>query len=166
MKSPVLKEEMVLSGVVDSTMVSEFHSWGSPIEEALNLNFAQTPKSVEEALERIRIALESRDQVEIRSTDLDLMRYYFENQQEAKLHLEDPDSGQKSNVKVFFAWSKTGEVIIPWRSEGIQGLMLNPESYLLVEGKKLFFGTAQELFFGEQKTFMLCSIAEVEEKNV
>lgn len=160
-----LKEEMVLAGIVDPNMVKELSIWGSPLEEIFDLDWDDTPKSTEEALERIRQALEDRDQVEIRATDLDVMRRYLNNQQEAKLHLEDPVSKQKSNIKIFFAWSKTGEVIIPWRSESIEDLLMSPESYLRVEDRKYYFGAVQELFFGEQKAFMLCTVSEVEEKK-
>lgn len=156
-----LKEEMVRSGIVDKDMVTELSIWGAPLSEIFEMDWEDEPKSTEEALERIRQAIEDRDQVEIRATDLDVMRYYLDNQEEGKLHLEDTVSGQKSNIKVFFAKAKTGEVIIPWRSETIEDLLINPGSYLRVGDCKLYFGVVQELFFGKQKTFLLCTVAEV-----
>lgn len=160
-----LKEEMILAGIVTKEMATEIACWGMPLDELLDLDLGEAPKSTEEALDRIRQAIEDRDQVEIRATDLDIMRRYLENQEEGKLHLEDPVTEQKSNIKIFFARTEMGQIIIPWRSETIEDLLLNPESYLRVGDRKLFFGAIEELFFGKQKTFLLCTVAEVEDKN-
>ena len=153
-----LKEEMVLAGIIDKDMVTEIACWGSPLHELLDLDWDEIPTSTEEALERIRKAIEDRDQVEIRSTDLDIMRRYLENQQEGKLHLEDPVTDQKSNIKVTFAFTEMGQVIIPWRNETITDLLYNPESYLKIDSGKFFFGNVEELFFGKQKTFLFCTV--------
>jgi hypothetical protein len=160
-----LKEEMVKSGIVDPVMLKELSIWGAPIEEVFDMDWDDAPHTLEEVLLRIRQAVEDRDRVEIRSTDLDIMRRYLEHQEEGKLHLEDPITDQKSNIKVFFARTGMGQIIIPWRSETIEDLLISPESYLKVGDTKLFFGAVEELFFGKQKTFLLCSVAEVEKKD-
>lgn len=160
-----LKEEMVLSGAVDKDMVAELQSFAAPLDELLDIEWDTKPKTAEEALTRIQEAIMSRDQVEIRATDLNIMRRYLENQEEGKLHLTDSKTGQKTSFKVIFAWSEMKEIILPWRSDNIEDLLIDPDSFLRTGGKKLYFGTVQELYFGKQKTFLLCTIAEVESKD-
>ena len=161
-----LKEEMVLAGIVTPEMATEIACWGTPLDELLDLDWDNKPTTTEEALLRIRKAIEDRDQVEIRSTDLNIMRRYLENQEEGKLHLEDPITKEKSNIKVTFAFSEDKKVIIPWRSETITDLLTHPESYLRIGDRKMWIGVGEELYFGKQKTFLLCTISEVEDRNV
>lgn len=160
-----LKAEVVVSGIVNREMVTEFQNWAAPLDDLADIDWDNVPKTAEAVVARIREALESSEQVEIRSTDLNIMRRYLTHQQEGKLHLEDPVTEQKSNIKITFAFTEMGDVVIPWRNETISDMLLNVKSYLRIGDKKYYFVDVEELYFGKTKTFMLCKVEPLEGKD-
>lgn len=147
------------AGIVPPEQVQELSRW----------NGYEVPTTVEvepnrkQALADIREAIESKETVEIRATDLDALRFYEANQKPARLYYSVPADGDKRKttfVNVTYAKTPIGNYMIPWTSEDIFDLMLDPDTYLKPDGEpRVYFGDIGELFYGENKAFMVCKPA-------
>lgn len=150
-----LTTAVVQSGLVPPSVLEEMNRWGL-------MEFVQPPKalrSIDEVIDRLREVLESEGFVDVKSTDLDALKEYLEGQSEGKLHLVDDETGEKTSFRISYAKTKMGEYIIPWRSETIEDLMANGQTYLAPKSskEKIYFADVRELFFGETKAFMVCT---------
>jgi hypothetical protein len=146
-----LTKVMVLSGALDVGMLQELNKWKLPIVVPDDDPF----ESPEEAIEAIEEALSSSGQVEVRATDLDVMKQYLRTQRKGKLHLVHPH--EKGTFEVTFGVTAMGEYIIPWRTDSIVDLLTNGESHLLDGRRKVYIANVQELYFGDTKVFILCT---------
>jgi hypothetical protein len=148
---------VVQSGLVPPEVLSEMSRWGLPVEMVEEKDVIKTHEGV---VARIQEALDGEDLVQLRDTDLDMIRHYLTEQQVGKLHIG------TDKFDVYFCRNRLGEYIIPWKSEGVHDLMLDPDTKLTYRDKDLkrrtaYFSDVRELFFGDNKAFMVCTAAEV-----
>lgn len=146
-----LAKVMALSGALDEGMLKEFSKWKLPIVVPDDDPY----DSPEEAIEAIEEALTSAGQVEVRATDLDVLKQFLRTQRNGKLHLV--TSKEKTTVQATFGVTAMGEYIIPWRGDSIVDMLTNGESHLLDGKRKVFISDVQELYFGDTKVFILCT---------
>ena len=147
------------AGIVPSDKVAELSRWNG-FEVPTGVGVEPNRK---QALADIREAIESKETVEIRATDLDALRYYEANQKPARLYYSVPADGDKRKttfVNVQYAKTPIGNYMIPWTSEDIFDLMLDEGTYLKPNGEpRIYIADIAELFYGENKAFMVCTPA-------
>lgn len=145
-----LSKAVAQSGALDEHMLSELAKWRLPLE----LPEGDPADSPEAAVEAIEAALEGQSAVEVRATDLDVLRQYLATQAKGRLHIvTDIESG---TFPVNYGVSKFGDYIIPWKADSLVEYLTNGKSHLRAGGKEVYFASVQELFFGERKVFILC----------
>lgn len=165
--STPLSEAIVKAGLLDVGMIAEMVKWKLPID----LPKAQLENDPETAIFAIQQAIEGQKQVEVRETDLDLLKKFLKTQKKGKLHVvtqhESGDLGvsfgrmewkEEDNV----VYDVSGDYIIPWSSESIADVMSNGETYLMDGRRKVFFTDSRDYFFGSSKAFMVCPAAPKE----
>lgn len=159
---------IVRSGIVSDEQMAEFKKWGMVTDED-EVKALPSPKTAAQFVEQLDQALQDADMVMVRETDLESIRLFLTQQKTGTLHLFDRDAGTKTSFPVAFAVNKLGEYLVPWTSESITELLTNGESYLEHSvdelPKKVFFVNTHELFFGEQKAFVVCAVATHEDSN-
>lgn len=153
-----LTHAVLKAGLVSPSMLKEMKRFSSTIDPEAE---PEEPKSLEEAVKLIDDALQSEQYVLVRETDLEIVRQYAETVRTTALHVE-VDDGMKSDMDVTYGKTPIGEYIIAWKSESIRDMMTNGLTYLVEEGAHVFFKDVRELFFGEQKAFMVCVPSTVE----
>jgi hypothetical protein len=146
-----LTKAVLMSGAIDSGMLQELSKWKLPIDTVEDKPY----ESPEEVIAAIEEALTGADQVELRTTDLDILKQYFRTCRPGKLVLN--TEGGNGEIDIRFGVSSMGEYIIPWNADSIVEFILDKESYLLDVRRKVFMSEVQELYFGPDKVFMLCT---------
>ena len=140
---------VVRAGIVTKPMLAEIERWGLPTGVQEN-EVDELAGNAQEAIEGIQEALDSYDMVEIRATDLDILKRYMEARKEGKLVVnEEP-------VPVTFCLLPSGEYAIPWISESITDLIIEGGPYLRIGRRKVYIQDVREVYFGEMKAFMVC----------
>ncbi len=159
MSSEVAKT-VVESGIVDRHSLEQLRRWGflldvEPKPDAPDL-------TASDLVDRIVEAIESRDAVEIRSTDLDAVRDYLSTRRPARLHVPNPDQpGKTVSIPIEYFITRLGEIVLPWSSDSIADLITNEGTYLKPTGEaRIYFADVRELFFGEHRAFMICTPAK------
>jgi predicted transcriptional regulator len=147
--SSVAVKAVLRSGLLDRNTVSELQRWGYLREVDEGVLDSQLQSS-EEVVNVLRDALESEDMVEIRDTDLDIMKTWMRDQRKGRLVVHG------ESIPITFCTLLTGEYAIPWMGENISGLLLDGESHLKLKRKKVYFRDVREVYFGEVKAFMVC----------
>ncbi len=150
MISAVLK-----AGLINEKQLAEFKRFGSPCLDSDAK--AETPDSPEEVVNLISSALQSEGFVLVRETDLEVVHNYLNKSEEGVLHLESLE-GAKDDVSVRYCKTPLGEYVIPWNGDGISDLLINGQTYLIESNgfKGVTFDSTRELFFGQQKAFVVC----------
>jgi hypothetical protein len=148
------------TGLVSKDSVEQLRRWGLLNNEAEVHNFTNP----EDLVGRIRQVLESPDVVEMRDTDLDVIRRYLTTREKAKLHVPSPDDKDKTvPLPVEFCKTRMGEYVIPWTSESIKDMLLDEKTYLKPVGKaRVRFQDVRELFYDDHKAFVVCTPVPVE----
>lgn len=146
---------VIASGIVDDDALLQLQKWGLPIDLGENIEPLLSAVGIANAM---LDAVTSEDAVELRSTDLDIVRNYLDNRQRGRLHVPNPEApGKTVGISVDYCVTTMGEVVIPWTSEGISDSLLDPESYLKPIGRdRIYFEDIRELFHGEHKAFLVC----------
>lgn len=151
------KIAVLKAGIVPSTSVNELSRWGGltvpedvPVEPNRKL-----------ALENIREAIESKDTVELRMTDLDAFKFYEANQKSGRLYYSlrgAPGTPKRTTfVDVTYAKTPIGNYMIPWTDGETFDLILDEGTYLKPASlPRVHFGDVTELYYGEKKAFMVC----------
>lgn len=148
-----LTKAVALSGALDEAMLRELAKWRLPV----NVPEGEPYSSPDEAAESIQRALESEEQVELRATDLDVMKQYMTTQSKGKIHIVTRQ--EVGTFDISFGKTKLGQYIIPWRSDPLIESLTNGESYILDNRKKVYLSDVRELYFGEQRAFIICTPA-------
>lgn len=151
-----LARAITQSGALDENMLREMMKWKLP---GVVLPETEAFQSPEEAVEAIEEAMTSANQVEVRVTELDVLKTYLQTRKRGKLHLV-TENGTTGDFPVTFGTiSRLTHVdyIIPWDSDSVEVLLTNGQSYLLDDKKKVYFGTVMELFFEDNKAFIVCT---------
>lgn len=151
------------AGLISQSTLEEFRRWGAPIDVPEGIP-TKPPKTIEEAGQLIEEALQSEGYTIARETDLEVLHQYLSTQAQGTLHVEffssDPTKETEADIGVSYGVTPLGEFIIPWKSESIANELTNGACYLTSDrlaGARIFFVQVRELFFGEQKAFMVCT---------
>lgn len=151
-----ISEIVARVGIIDKNMSAELRRWGFPIIELPEGERIDDP---DVAIEAIQEAIESEEQIELRTTDLDVFRQFMETRKDGKLHLVVRE--QTGEFSVSFGRMKHGDdYIIPWNTSSIEEFITNGDSYLIDGRRKIYFSACHELFYGDVKAFMICTPAE------
>jgi hypothetical protein len=142
------------SGLLSKEALAEFKRWGFVIDAPEII--LEKPEDVVQVLEE---ALQDEGLVLIRETDFEAVESYIRGQTVGTLHVvvEGADEDLSSDIECSFGLLATGEYIIRWYSESIEDVMTNGKTYLEVKGEKVFFVRCRELFFGDTKSFIVCT---------
>lgn len=153
----VMTRAVIAAGLVDQAQLDEMKRW-SPVLDSETT--AEPPKPLEEAAALINEAIQSEGYVLVRETDLEVVRQYAATTRRDVLHIAIDD--QETDIEVTFGKTPLGEYIIAWHSESIKDAMINGVTHLRDGNAQIFFKDVRELFFGEQKAFMVCVPSTVE----
>ena len=145
-----ISELLKAVGLVDAVVVQEFTRWGMP-------NVGVTPDSdapldFSEALQKLHEALEENAGVDMKETDLNAVRQFFDKRRIGTMVLS--HGGQSGSTEVAYAVSLTGEYMFPFKATSFTDLVANGESYLLADGKKIFLRDPRELYYGGTQVFV------------
>lgn len=157
-----LSKAMIETGLLSSDVLAQFKYWGLG---DVNPDAAPTTiKSLQEIVGQLKEAIDSEDMVEIRATDLDIVHEYLSCQLKGRLTLPDYTTGKTNSFPITYSLTKLGEIVIPWASEDIRDLLIDPRACLKpVKGSglpKYVFIDVRELFFGQSKAFLVCTPAK------
>lgn len=151
-----LARAVLQSGAIDEGMLRELNKWKLP---GVVVPSEDGFKSPEEAIEAIETAMTSASQVEVRITDLDILKNWLQTRKSGKLHLV-TENGTTATLPVTFGIINRHnyvDYIIPWNNDSIEVMLTNGESYLLDEKKKVFFSSVMDLYFEDTKAFIVCT---------
>lgn len=159
MSSEVVKT-VVESGIVDANSLAQLQRWGFITD--LDIKEAEQTITATEVCERILEAVESKAAVEMRHTDLDVVRDYLETRRSARLHVPNPEEpGKTLSIPMEFCETRLGEIVLPWSSDAIADMIVHEQTYLKPTGEaRIYFADVRELFYGEHKAFMICTPAK------
>jgi len=158
------------SGLIPTEMLSQFYKW-KMVDDVGKID---PPTTAQDLIDRIADALENDGMALVRETDIDIVRRYFDTQQIAQLVIStNDDPPQSTTFEVAFGSSLTGEIIFPWRGDSVANLMTNGLTHLLIERKvsglkvvqAIYFCDVKEAYFGETKSFMICTPSTIEPKG-
>lgn len=146
------------AGLITPTQLQEMKRFSPAIDPDAE---AGEPADLETAASLVEQAFQSEEYVLIRETDLEAVRQYVETASLGMLHLEMGD--EVADLEVKYGKTAGGEFIVAWSGESIAAAMTNGQTYLQVPpSSHVFFKDVRELFFGEQKAFMVCKPSVVE----
>ena len=146
------------AGLISPAMLREMKRISPSLDQDAE---AETPVDLDMAAKLVEDALQSEKYVIVRETDLEVLRQYTTTAQQTILHVE-PEPGEGVDIEVSYGKTPIGEYIIAWRSDDLQVLMTNGLTYLVEGTTHVYFHDVRELFFGEQKSFVVCSPSVVE----
>lgn len=146
---------LIRSGIIQSQMIEEMKRWGMPIDGEAPGPF-QAEVDIKRLCETLEEVVQSEGRLIVRETDLSAIPQYLRTMQAAVLHVRMED-GALVPFDTQVGVSASGEYIIPWRSDSITDLMTNGETYLSINGQKIFFSGCRELFYGTNKAFIICT---------
>lgn len=153
-----MTQAVIAAGLVNQAQLDEMKRWNPALAPVVDE--VPPPKTLEEAAELVVEALQSEGYALVRETDLEVVHQYAATVTRGTLHLEVGTEG--TDFEVTYGKTPIGEFIISWRSESIKDAMVNGQTYLIDGNTRVFFNDIRELFFGEQKAFMVCVPATVE----
>ena len=151
-----LTEAVALSGALDPAQFSELSKWRLPI----GLPTGEPFNSPEQAVAAIEDATSGYDQVRIRVSDPDAMKTYLATKRQGKLVLKDGDNKQAFDWN--FGVTSSGDYLLQWGDNAETDLLVNGESYLVDGQLRVFFSDVQELYFGDKRVFLQCTVRKPE----
>lgn len=160
----LLTAVVLRSGIVPEEKIAEMKKWGL-IEESQESSYPP-PEDAKQLIQQLDQALQDEDMVLIRETELESLSSYLSSQQVGMLYLFDPETEVGTEVQVVYGRTKIGEYVLPWSSESIEIMLTNGSTHLVTaQDERVFFSTVRELFFGQQKSFVVCSASQREVSN-
>lgn len=164
-----LAKAAIEAGLIDEETLGAFKRWGF-----VPRDIQPGDCTPEEAIESIQDALEDEGQVRLQATDLDVLRFYQDedNQLKGQLVLIDRNTEGRTTKTVTFAIRSVqgrAQYIIPYITEAVADLLSNGDSYLRwnAAGKshRIYVVEAEPLYFGETCMFLLCQAMEAEDNG-
>jgi hypothetical protein len=145
---------VVKAGILPEEITAEFRKWGLPIPE----DSGPPLTSAEAVVGAIEQAMQSEGYVLTRETDLEVLGQYLNTQKVGSMHLvaEDPEGDQEAEFQCTYGMTPLGEYIIPNRGESFVEFMTNGKTYLQTTEHRIFFADARDLFYGDNKAFIIC----------
>ncbi len=158
-----LADVILRSGILTPGDHAEFARWKAPaIVDAGD--DGPTIDSAAQVIEGIERALQSRELVLVRATDLDIVTQFLRSQKHGKLHVTvtDQEVTQQAAFDIVFGRSSIGEYILPWKSELVEDVLVDGSAYLVEQDengneRNIHFSNVRVLYFGEQKTCIICT---------
>lgn len=157
-----LVDVILKAGILSPDSLAEVKRWGLPVgdPDVADVEYAAAP-SPEMLARSIADAIEGEGYVLTRETDLEAIPQYLQSMRPGVLRVTMED-GEKAEFEVQVGQTKTGEWIMPWHAESITDLLTNGETYLRVDGRRVYFSQARELFYGLRKAFIICTPSTTE----
>jgi hypothetical protein len=147
-----ISDVVVSAGLVEPSQLQEYARWG------MRMDAPDKPvESLDEVLQALHEALEGEEQVEVRETNMDVLKQYLASQKKGKLHLHASAESTADIEVVFGKMALTEEYLIPWQANSVEAMMTNGRSYLVDERRRIYFSAVRELYFGDTKAFMVCT---------
>jgi hypothetical protein len=164
MSSKPMIEAVLKAGLLGENALREMKKFSVAIDPDAK---SEEPKDLDTAATIIASAIAEEGYVMVRETDLEILHQYAETARRGVLHLEidsdvEPSGFTATDLDISFGKTKLGEYLIAWRSESIEDMLINGRSYLQVDDERLFFGRIRELFYGDTKAFIACTVASKE----
>lgn len=157
MTSP-LATAILKTGLIDDEVIREIRKWGISFE-GLDHKEEGKPRSLKDLVHVLENALQSAEMVAEKVTDADAIRVFLATQKIGTLHVH--IEGQSASFDVPYGKNNLGEYIFPWQGETLADELTNGITYLLPDPKneenKVFFNSVRELYYGDQKAFMVCA---------
>lgn len=156
----------VRTGLVPPEALKEFARYRTPLDlEALPTPPKQ-PYTLDEITSLLDEALQSEGLVAVRETDLNILHEYLATALSGVLHVAVVlgEEERATDVDVRYGKTPLGEYIIAWQAESIWEMLCNGHTYLREADQRVYFQDARELFFGEQKAFLVCTSGHVEKE--
>ncbi len=168
-----MTKAVLRAGLISPNMLDEVKRFSITLDPNAKV---EEPKDLGTAAKIIADALEQADMTVIRETDLAVLRQYIGTSTLGTLHVEIMEA-PPAEFEVTYGKAQLGEYIIAWKGESIGEAICNGMTYLVVnvpkgtlrdlyEEKKVFFKDVRELWFGENKAFMLCTPVEEHDNAV
>jgi hypothetical protein len=149
--SKELAKAITKSGIVPTSVVEEIGRWGMSLDRP---SAGTIPiQSVPEAIEK---AMGAEDYVRIKETDLDIVGTYMSSKKTGRLHFEF-EGGESDEFDIEYGVTRMGEIVIPWKDEDISDVLINGFTYLVIDDKQVKFKDARELYYDDDKTFVVCT---------
>jgi len=156
----------IRAGLVSQDSLDELGKWGL-LPRKIDEPIVSSP---EQAVILIQEALEAEDQVRLKKTDLDVLKFFLneKNQKRGRLVIHDPDTGEKASKTVSFCILPGKRYVMPWLSDSALDLLVNDHSYLShkvtadAKPQRVYFNDVRELYFGDVKAFMVLEAGSVE----
>jgi hypothetical protein len=129
-----LSDILVNAGIVQQRLLEAYNRWAPSLDEEPSDNKIayNSPEDVVIAIEQV---LQEQQLTLVRETDLDALRLYLDTVRSAVLHLVSGD--QETDITVQIG-TRPRDYLLPWQSESITDDLTNGETYLLVDGSKVY----------------------------
>ena len=149
-----LAKVIVRSGVLETSQLDELRKWKSP---AVMESSDPGPdiQSAEELARDIEQALQSKELVVMRATDLDVVPQFLRTQKQGLLHVT--SGTEEAEFPYAFGRTPMGDYILPFTTDLVEEILTNNEGYLIDEGQAVHFSNVVVSYFGETKTFLICT---------
>lgn len=154
-----MAKTIVELGLVDPGVLEQVRRWGYPVGSAVFGGCGQQVSDADDVVSRLREALESKSQVEVRESDLDLTRQYLREQRAGKLLVK--TEGRTAVINVTFYKTVFGEYAMPWGAvQRHMNELLTGAARLRVGGESVPLHGARVVHLGDEPAFVVCSSLE------
>lgn len=150
-----LAKVIAKSGILSTEQVDEFRRWKTP--GVIDLDGSEpTADSAEAIVEGIEQALQSKELVLVRATDLNILPQFLKTQAQGKLRVT--SGSEEADFDIVFGRTTMGEYILPFMNDIVEEVLTNGEAKLVVgSSDPVHFTSINPLYFGEVKAFLLCT---------
>jgi hypothetical protein len=147
---------LLSTGLLPLEAVVQLQRWGALPRD---LNVAVEDLDEETLVDRLRAVLDNEAITELRDTDLDALKIYLRSRYKARLYVT--INNVASHLDVSCCTTRSGDFLIPWQSESIREVLLDPSTYLRLPNQtKVQFADVRDLYFAETKAFLVCTPQE------
>lgn len=153
-----MTKAVLKAGIIPPNTLQEMKKFSITLDSDAE---SEEPKDLETAAAIIADALEQSDSTAIRETDLEVLRQYIDTSTSGKMHVEILEAPQ-AEFEVTYGKTPLGEYIVAWRGESIGDALTNGMTFLEAGTHKVYFKDVRELWFGENKAFMICVPVDVD----
>lgn len=160
--------------MIPADCLRELRKWGSPLPTDLDATSGET-SCVEDITREISEAFVSKEQVQFRTTDLDIMEKYGKEKQPAVILVPPTEADmldediqlsvldiEDSELKTEVVWLEENTVAIPWTSDDLSvwEYLVAENSVLISNEKKFVLKRVEPVFVGKEVIFVRCQVEE------
>jgi hypothetical protein len=140
------------AGLVEKDTVQELRRWGAPIPVP-PASSPEIPAEIAPSL--IERAMQDEDFVQVKETDLEVLKQYLTTQEIGTLKLEMMD-GKREAIDIVYGKTPLGEYVIPWTEGRIADLLEDCLVHLHIPDKGwVSLKNPRELYYGDRRVFTL-----------